>query len=80
MILYGDLPMAASWEITNLKESGIRGWENRDLGFSILLSPRALCASNLGSLFIYLFIYLFNVYECTVVVQMVVSLHVVVGN
>jgi hypothetical protein len=31
-------------------------------------------------LLIYLFIYLFNVYEYTVAVQIVVNLHVVVGN
>ena len=31
-------------------------------------------------LFIYLFIYLFYVYRYTVAVQMVVSLHVIVGN
>jgi hypothetical protein len=36
----------------------------------------------MDSLFLFLkrFIYLFNVYEYTVAVQMVVSLHVVVGN
>jgi hypothetical protein len=48
----------------------------------VLLTVIPFQCLNLFLVYIFkdLFIYLFNVYEYTIAVQMVVSLHVVVGN